>query len=208
MIRTFWSHSQLGTTGGHRRAPACHDASAPLMGLQLHGWLHLLFHWRKAGKQKWTYLNILKAIYDKHRPPLWLRQYRICLQCRWSKFDPWIMKIPLRKGMATRPSIHAWRIPWTKEPVRLQSMGSQRFRHNWATNTFTFHDKHKSWHHSQQWKAESFSSKIRSKKRMPTLTTFIKHYIRSPSHRKKLSKKKICTLKTVRCWGKNWRWPK
>ena len=32
---------------------------------------------------------------------------------------------PLAKGMATHPSIVAWRIPWTEEPGRLQSMGSQ-----------------------------------------------------------------------------------
>ena len=32
----------------------------------------------------------------------------------------------LKKGMATHPSILAWRIPWTEEPGRLQSMGSQR----------------------------------------------------------------------------------
>ena len=31
------------------------------------------------------------------------------------------------EGMATHSSILAWRIPWTKEPDRLQSMGSQRF---------------------------------------------------------------------------------
>ena len=31
----------------------------------------------------------------------------------------------LEKGMATRSSILAWRIPWTEEPSRLQSMGSQ-----------------------------------------------------------------------------------
>ena len=30
---------------------------------------------------------------------------------------------PLQKGMATHSSILAWRIPWTKEPGRLQSMG-------------------------------------------------------------------------------------
>ena len=34
---------------------------------------------------------------------------------------------PLEKGMATHPSILAWRIPWTEEPGRLESMGSQRF---------------------------------------------------------------------------------
>ena len=35
--------------------------------------------------------------------------------------------------MATRSSILAWRIPWTKAPGRLQSMGSQRAGHDWAT---------------------------------------------------------------------------
>ena len=33
---------------------------------------------------------------------------------------------PLEKGMATHSSIRAWRIPWTEERGRLQSMGSQR----------------------------------------------------------------------------------
>ena len=33
---------------------------------------------------------------------------------------------PLEEGMATHSSILAWRIPWTEEPGRLQSMGSHR----------------------------------------------------------------------------------
>ena len=37
---------------------------------------------------------------------------------------------PLEEGMATHSSILAWRIPWTEEPRGLQSMGSQRVRHN------------------------------------------------------------------------------
>ena len=37
---------------------------------------------------------------------------------------------PLEKGMATHSSVLAWRIPWTEEPGGLQSMGSQRIRHN------------------------------------------------------------------------------
>ena len=37
---------------------------------------------------------------------------------------------PLEKGMATHSSILAYKIPWTEEPGRLQSMGSQRVRHN------------------------------------------------------------------------------
>ena len=42
---------------------------------------------------------------------------------------------PLEKEMATHSSILAWRISWTEEPGRLQSMGVQRVRHDWATNT-------------------------------------------------------------------------
>ena len=33
---------------------------------------------------------------------------------------------PLEKEMATHSSILTWKIPWTEEPVRLQSMGSQK----------------------------------------------------------------------------------
>ena len=40
--------------------------------------------------------------------------------------------------MATYSSILAWRILWTEEPGRLQSMWSQRAGHGWATNTFTW----------------------------------------------------------------------
>ena len=42
----------------------------------------------------------------------------------------------LEKAMAIHSSILAWEIPWTEEPGELQSMGSQRIRHDWATNTF------------------------------------------------------------------------
>ena len=37
---------------------------------------------------------------------------------------------PLEKGLATHSSILAWRIPWTEGPGGLQSMGSQRLRHD------------------------------------------------------------------------------
>ena len=37
---------------------------------------------------------------------------------------------PLEKGMAVHSSILAWIIPQTEDPVRLQSMGSQRVRHD------------------------------------------------------------------------------
>ena len=37
---------------------------------------------------------------------------------------------PLEEGVSTQSSILAWRIPWTEEPGGLQSMGSQRVKHN------------------------------------------------------------------------------
>ena len=37
---------------------------------------------------------------------------------------------PLEEDMATHSSILPWRIPWTEEPGRLQSMGSQKVRHD------------------------------------------------------------------------------
>ena len=37
---------------------------------------------------------------------------------------------PLEKEMAIHSSTIAWKIPWTEEPGRLQSMGSQRVRHD------------------------------------------------------------------------------
>ena len=42
-----------------------------------------------------------------------------------TQFNLWVGNIPLEKEMATHSSIFAWRNPWTKEPGRLQSMGSQ-----------------------------------------------------------------------------------
>ena len=56
--------------------------------------------------------------------------------------EDWIRSLsredPLEKGMATHFSILAWRIPWTEELGKLQSMGSQRVGLDWATNIFTF----------------------------------------------------------------------
>ena len=45
---------------------------------------------------------------------------------------------PLEKGMSTHCSILTWRIPRTEEPGRLQSLGLERSRHNWVTDTSHF----------------------------------------------------------------------
>ena len=49
-------------------------------------------------------------------------------------WETWVLSLVwedlLEEGMSTHSSILAWRIPWTEEPGRLQSMGSQRVRHD------------------------------------------------------------------------------
>ena len=64
--------------------------------------------------------------------------FKICLFYIWLRLSSLLcvgfLQL-LEKEMATHSSTLAWKIPWTEEPGRLQSMGSQRVRHNWATNT-------------------------------------------------------------------------
>ena len=52
--------------------------------------------------------------------------------------ETWVRSLgqedPLEKEMATHSSTLAWKIPWTEERSRLQSMGSQRVGHDWATS--------------------------------------------------------------------------
>ena len=51
--------------------------------------------------------------------------------------ETWVRSLgkegPLEESMGTHSSVPPWRIPWTEEPGGLQSMGSQRVRHHWAT---------------------------------------------------------------------------
>ena len=73
----------------------------------------------------------------------WLRWYKNLpgMQETWvwslDQEDPW------EKGMATHSSILAWKILWSEEPGGLQSMGSQRVRHDWAlTHTLILGETH------------------------------------------------------------------
>ena len=53
---------------------------------------------------------------------------------------------PLEEGMATHSSILAWRIPWTGEAGRLQSVGLQRVGNDWSGLALTQHTRPK-WHY-------------------------------------------------------------
>ena len=55
------------------------------------------------------------------------------MQCWRPGFDPWDGKIPWRRAWQSTPVFLPGESPWTKDPGGIQSMGSQRVRHNWAT---------------------------------------------------------------------------
>ena len=59
-------------------------------------------------------------------------QYSILMHT-YMEFRKTVIMILCAKEMAIHSSILAWRIPWTEKPSRLQSMGSQRVGHDWAT---------------------------------------------------------------------------
>ena len=64
-------------------------------------------------------LTVTKTQMVKRLPTMWETQVR---SLGWED--------PLEKEMATHSSTLAWKIPWTEEPGRLQSMGSQRVGHD------------------------------------------------------------------------------
>ena len=81
--------------------------------------------------------------------------YRLGYQC-WKSPSPTCGRLPLRfisklnpveKAIAPHSSTRAWKIPWTEEPGRLQSMGSLRVGHNLATSLslFTFTHWRRKW---------------------------------------------------------------
>ena len=69
--------------------------------------------------QQWRNRTSLVAQMVKHLPTMW---------------ETWVQALgledPLEKEMAIHSSTLTWKIPWTEEPGRLQSMGSLRVGHN------------------------------------------------------------------------------
>ena len=84
-----------------------------------------------------TYKGLLSNIYERI-----LKQLAQTVKCLPAMQETWVRFLgredPLEKEMAIHSSILAWKIPWTQEPDRLQSMGSQRVRHNRATSIYIY----------------------------------------------------------------------
>ena len=72
----------------------------------------------------------------------------ILVKCLSTMWETWVQSLgredPLEKEMAIHSSTIAWKIPWTEEPGRLQSMGSQKSWTRLSNFTFTF-DTRKRW---------------------------------------------------------------
>ena len=82
----------------------------------------LLYQVFKKDNIRWClYVNIIQVLLVKNLPAMQESQVRSLV---WED--------PMEKAMTTHSSILAWRIPWTEEPGGLQSMESQRVRHNWS----------------------------------------------------------------------------
>ena len=80
-----------------------------------------------------------KMDHDKRSPLKWPLNSSVQTVKRLPAMrETWVRSLgredPLEKETATHSSLLAWRIPWTEEPGGLQSTGSQRVGHNWATS--------------------------------------------------------------------------
>ena len=78
--------------------------------------------------------------------PWWLSGKKSC-QCKRRGFNPWVGKIPWRREWQPTPVFLPGAFPWTEEPGKLQSMGSQRIGHDWVTSLslFTFMHWKRKW---------------------------------------------------------------
>ena len=102
------------------RPPSCRDSGAPSGG-----WLHQCW----PGHSRWAGLRFHS--WEGMKP-------------QWSD----VLSLGLvEKAMAPHSSTLAWKIPWTEEPGRWQSMGSLRVGHDWATSLslFTFMHCRRKW---------------------------------------------------------------
>ena len=71
------------------------------------------------------------------RLPWWLRWYRIYLQCKRSKFNPWVGMIPWRREWLPTPLFLPGEIHGQRSLVGFHQW-SHRVGHDWMTNTFSF----------------------------------------------------------------------
>ena len=116
----------------------------------LHGFqIHRVPYWKLWKRTRDSrFWSILHVFVDKYKVLGWpkssfetsITSYGLpwWLRCLPAMQETWVRflgrEYPLKKEMAIHSSTLAWKIPWTEEPDRLQSMGSQRVGHDWVTS--------------------------------------------------------------------------
>ena len=102
-------------------------------------WVNSWSWWWTGRPSVLRFMGLQEVWHDWVTEPNWtevlLAQTVKCLPImRETRFPSLGREDPLEKEMATHSSIISWKTPWTEEPGRLQSIGSQRVRHDWATS--------------------------------------------------------------------------
>ena len=139
-------HTMKGKHCGRKICSICNKHGNNILGIHL---AFLGFPGSSAGKESACNTGYSRSVPGLGRSPGEGIGYP--LQCFWAllvaqmiKNTPavlknWVWPLDwddlLEKGMATNSNILAWRSPWAEEPGRLQSMGSHRVGHDWATFT-------------------------------------------------------------------------
>ena len=102
----------------------------------------ILFIWAFSLFFRWVYLKICH-VYPFKEPTFSCIDLFHCLLSLYFI----VSALTLEKAMAPHSSTPAWKIPWTEEPGRLQSMGSLGVGHDWATSLslFTFMHWRRKW---------------------------------------------------------------
>ena len=105
-------------------------------------WLHFLsFFIKVINCNVQTYSNVLSvwlSLMERYSKTLGAQMVKHLPTMREAPVRSPGQEDPLEKEMATHSSILAWKIPWTEEPGRLQSTGSKRVGHDWATSLLWF----------------------------------------------------------------------
>ena len=93
----------------------------------------------QCSKKKKNYIYIYYLYIYKYFFYLYINKVPVCQcrKCNRCEFDPWVGKIPWMRAWQLIPVFLPEKVPWTEERIGLQSMASQRVRHNWSNFTIT-----------------------------------------------------------------------
>ena len=118
-----------------------HSCSYGVLYLTLFPLMHSFIRFSRDPRME-VCANLLMQVIDECYRGIWVSLVAQMIKNPSAMQETWVWSLGwedfLGKEMTNHTSILAWRIPWTEEPGGIQSMGLQRFRHDWATNTL-FH---------------------------------------------------------------------